>query len=78
MAETSSISSAELVDAIESACCREDMAKLLRIHGYEAVNQAWRHVSPIQRAAMSFVRNFDAYIASDLNDLPESDVFPGA
>jgi hypothetical protein len=35
-------------------------------------------VSPVQKAALAFVRNFDAYIARDLDDLPESEVFPGA
>jgi hypothetical protein len=71
-------STSELIDAIEAASSRHDVASLLRVHGYEDVNQAWRHVSPVQKAALAFVRNFDAYIAQDLNDLPESDVFPGA
>ena len=71
-------STSDLVDAIEAASSRHDVATLLRVHGYEAVNSAWRHVSPIQRAALAFVRNFDAYIAPELNDLPEADVFPDA
>jgi hypothetical protein len=70
-------STSDLVDAIEAASSRHDVATLLRVHGYEAVNSAWRHVSPIQRAALAFVRNFDAHIAHDLDGLPESDVFPG-
>jgi hypothetical protein len=66
-----------LVGDIERASCRQDMAKLLQCHTYDEVNQAWRHVSPVQRAALSFVRNFDGSIAHDLDGLSEHDVFPG-
>jgi hypothetical protein len=67
-----------LVDAIEAASSRHDIAALLRINGYEDVNAAWRHVSPVQKAALEFVRNFDAHIAHELDGLSETDVFPGA
>ncbi len=68
-------SSAHLAEDIERASCRQDMAKLLQCHTYDEVNQAWRHVSPVQRAALSFIRNFDGAISHDLDNLTEQDVF---
>lgn len=75
--ESDAATSADLVEDIERASCRQDMAKLLQSHTYDEVNSAWKHVSPIQRAALSFVRNFDAHISHDLDNLSEHDVFGG-
>lgn len=70
-----STESRELVDAIEAAASRHDMAKLLQRHTYDEVNAAWKHVSSCQRAALSFVRNFDATIAHDFDDLDAGQIF---
>jgi hypothetical protein len=67
-----------IADAIEEAGSRSDMARLLQTYSYDQVNAAWKLVSPLQRAALSFVRNFDAHIAHDLDDLPIDEVFPGS
>lgn len=64
-----------LVEDIERASCRQDMAKLLQTHTYDEVNSAWKSVSPVQRAALSFIRNFDGFVPHELDNLSEQDVF---
>lgn len=65
----------DLLEAIEQASCRQDMARLLQRHSYNEVNAAWKHVSPVQRAALSFIRNFDGFVPHELDNLSEHDVF---
>lgn len=54
--------------ALEQANTKDDVARLIKQHGYESVAGQWDNLTPCQRGALALARNFEGVILHELND----------
>jgi hypothetical protein len=68
MTEIASWSLSSLVQALSSAQTKSDVRQLISLHGRDPVLQAWKSLTPLDKAALRLVHDFDGTIIHDSTD----------
>lgn len=58
----------EVLDALSRAETKQDVRTILQRYDSEAVNLAWKQLSPVQRGALQLVRFTNGRIFHELNN----------
>ena len=54
-----------LVKSLQQASAKSDVRDLINQHGRDPVLQAWKNLSPVEKAALRLVHDFDGIIIHD-------------
>lgn len=64
-APSSSAPSTPVLESLQRATCKKDVRELFQRHDVEAINQAWRQLTPVERASLTLAKVFDGTILPD-------------